>query len=257
MSAALLETALAGRVLHLILNRPEKRNALNMALCRDLLVALNDAESNPAVGAILLRGNGSAFCAGMDLREVLHAEQSELESLHERLFTHIQRTRKPMIAAVQGAALAAGTGLAANAHIVVASDDARFGLTEARIGLWPVIVFRSVSRAIGERRATELSLTARIFTAAEAAQFGLVTEISADPLSRAKEIAKTVSDYSPAVIATGLDHIAATRGLTWTETTPIDHKIRTGLMASDDFAEGVRAFLEKRPPVWPSTSRPS
>src|SRR5580700_6007261 len=143
------------------LNRPEKRNALDSATCRDLLDAFRKAESDPAIGAILLCGNGPAFCAGMDLKEALAADQSGLADLHERLFTTIQRARKPMIAAVHGAALAAGTGLAANAHMVIASPDAQFGLTEIRIGLWPVIVFRAVARAIGERRATELSLTGR------------------------------------------------------------------------------------------------
>jgi enoyl-CoA hydratase/carnithine racemase len=250
-----IETSTAGRIARIALNRPEKRNALNAATCRALLDAFDRAQSDPAIGVILIGGNGPAFCAGMDLQEVLGADQRELADLHERLFTIVQRIRKPVIAAVHGAALAAGTGLAANAHIVVASADARFGLTEIRIGLWPVIVFRSVVRAIGERRATELSLTGRIFTAEEALQFGLVAEIAADPLARAFELAKTLSEFSPVATAAGLEYINRIRSLDWTAAEGIGRKIRSELMATEDFAEGVRAFLEKRTPSWPSLKR--
>ena len=157
-----------------------------------------------------------------------------------------------MIAAVHGAALAAGIGLAANAHITIASADARFGLTEIRIGLWPAIVFRAVARAIGERRATELSLTGRIFTAQEALQFGLVAELAADPLARALELARTLSEFSPVATAAGLEYVNRIRALDWSEAVAIGGKMRRELMAGDDFAEGVRAFLEKRTPSWPS-----
>src|SRR5262249_14234541 len=132
----MLAVSREGRVLRVTMNRPEKRNALNGALCRELVTAIDEGDRDPDVGAILLGGEGQAFCAGMDLSEMLNGREAELEDWHERLFTVARRVRTPIVAAVQGAALAGGTGLVANAHIVVASEDATFGLTEIRIGLW-------------------------------------------------------------------------------------------------------------------------
>jgi enoyl-CoA hydratase/carnithine racemase len=241
-----------GRVRRVTLNRPEKRNALNTAVCRELIAEFDRAEADPDIGAILICGEGPAFCAGMDLSEVLSADQDELMGLHERLFTMIDRARKPIVAAVQGPALAAGMGLAANAHVVVAGRDARFGLTEIRIGLWPVVVFRAVVRAIGERRATELSISGRYMRADEALSAGLVAEIAEDPKARAFEIARQLASFSPTAMATGLEHVARIRGLPWSDAVAINQELRARMMASDDFREGVNAFLEKRPPRWPS-----
>jgi len=181
-------------VLRVTLNRPEKRNALNLALCEELVEAFDQADVDQGVGAIVVHGNGPAFCAGMDLRETADVDQVQLASIHELLFTSIQRLRTPVIAAVHGAALAGGTGLAANAHIVYARPDARFGLTEIRIGLWPVLIFRAVQHAMGERRTVELSLTGREFKAAEAKDFSLVSEVVEDPLARAMETAAAIAD---------------------------------------------------------------
>lgn len=248
----MIDIVVSGRVLCLGLNRPERRNALDMAACSALVEAFHRADSDPAIGAILLRGNGPTFCAGMDLDEVLSADQEELATLHERLFTTIFRARKPIVAGIRGAAIAGGAGLAANAHIVVATPDARFGLTEIRLGLWPVMVFRAVARAVGERRATELSLTGRMIVADEALRFGLVTEIDADPDARSFHLAKQLSEFSPCATAMGLEFVNRTRELGWEEVAPVARQTRAALMASEDFAEGVRAFSEKHQPSWPS-----
>lgn len=238
-----VETSSSDGLLRIALNRPEKRNALNIATCRQLLEALDSAGSDPAIRVILLSGNGPAFCAGMDLSEVLNADQNELATLHERLFTTIRRARKPIVAAVQGAALAAGTGLAANAHVVVAASDARFGLTEIRIGLWPFIVFRAVAAAIGERRATELSLSGRHISAAEALSFGLIAEISDEPLVRAEAIASSLASFSPEAISSGLESVEGTRNMDWAQAAPAIADARTRVMTGSGFEEGVRAFL--------------
>ena len=241
-----------GRVVQLTLKRPEKRNALNIAVCRELIAGFDRAEADPSLGAILLCGEGPAFCAGMDLAEVLSADQDELMALHERLFTVIDRARKPIVAAIQGPALAAGMGLAANAHVVIAGRDARFGLTEIRIGLWPAVVFRAVVRAIGERRATELSISGRFMNAEEALSAGLATEIAEDPRERALEIANQLATFSPIAMSAGLEHVARTRRLAWDDAAAVNKELRARMMASDDFREGINAFLEKRPPRWPS-----
>jgi enoyl-CoA hydratase/carnithine racemase len=252
LTEALIETHREGRVLRVTLNRPEKRNALNLALCNELVETLDQADVDPGVGAIVLHANGPAFCAGMDLKETAEVDQVQLASIHERLFTTIQRLRTPIIAAVHGAALAGGTGLAANAHIVYATPDARFGLTEIRIGLWPVLIFRAVQHAMGERRTVELSLTGREFKAAEAMYFGLVSAVVEDPLARAMETAAVIAGFSPIAVGTGLDYVHQIRGRDWDHAGRIGREMRDRLLESDDFKEGTKAFLEKRTPVWPS-----
>ena len=158
----ILESLQDGRVLRLTLNRPEKRNALSSDLCGRLADELERAAGDPRVGAILLAGNGKAFCAGMDLDEIAAPAIGEIDRAQERLFTIGARLAKPIVAAVAGPALGGGTGLVANCHVVVAGENATFGLTEIRLGLWPFLVFRAMAAALGERRTLELALTGRI-----------------------------------------------------------------------------------------------
>jgi enoyl-CoA hydratase/carnithine racemase len=251
-----LQISREGRVLHAALNRPDKRNALNVDLCRALAGAFDQAEADPAVGAVLLSGNGKSFCAGMDLNEALFPESGpdSLNDIHERIFTAGIRMTKPVVAAVQGAALAGGTGLAANCHIVVAADDATFGLTEIRIGLWPFLIFRSVVAAVGERRATELALTGRIFGAGEARECGLAHYVvdSAGLMEHARQIAHAVAESSPTAVSSGLIFVREARGKSWAEIGALARQMRNEVFQGADFAEGIRAFQEKRQPLWPS-----
>ena len=252
----LLETVREGRLLHLTLNRPDKRNALNIDLCRSLVEAIEGASRDRGVGAILLTANGSAFCAGMDLGEIAEgANSNSLNALHEQIFTCGARLEKPMVGAVAGPALGGGTGLVANCHVVVASGDATFGLTEIRLGLWPFLVFRAVSAALGERRTVELALTGRIFPAQEARELGLIHEVSADAEARAHEIALALSEGSPTAIQNGLSFVQQVRGLGWDRAGELARMVREDVFGSDDFAEGIRAFLEKRSPKWPSLGK--
>ncbi len=250
MSGSLLIST-DGRLRRLTLNRPHKRNALDMALCFSLLDAVREAASDRAVGAILLDAAGKDFCSGMDLSEALGPEADGMLSLHQDLFSIGAGLPKPMVAAVQGAALAGGLGLALNAHVVVASTDARFGLTELRVGIWPYVIFQSVAAAVGERKATELALTARIFGAEEACRIGIV-DITAEPgrlHEEARRIALAMALGSAEAIGDGLSFVrhAGTPGLDGTAAA-----FRKKAWNSPDFREGVLAFLEKRKPVWPS-----
>lgn len=242
------------RLLIVTLNRPEKRNALSFALCRELVDALGEAERDASAGAILLRAEGKAFCAGMDLEEILEPDAAGRAEIHEAVFTFGARLTKPVVAAVQGPALGGGLGVAANAHILVAAEEATFGLTEIRLGLWPFMVFRAVALAVGERRAVELSLTGRIFGAAEAREWGLAHHVvpAGEADRKAREIAAALAASSPGAIRSGLEFVRQTRGLGREEAGEIAREFRTRIFTSADFREGVRAFREKRAPRWPS-----
>lgn len=248
----ILETSREGRVLRVTLNRPEKRNALNAELCRALVETFENAFADHDVGAILLCGNGRHFCAGMDLSEVSLATADAISDAQERLFTVGSRADKPIIAAVDGASLGGGMGLVGNCHIVVAHPEATFGLTEIRVGLWPFLVYRALSASLGERRVLELALTGRVFAAAEAKEMGLVQEVAASPSTRAEQVASAVSRFSPTTIRSGLQFTREVRGCDWETAGRIARRMRDEVFASSDFQEGLRAFVEKRTPRWPS-----
>ena len=249
-----LETAYESRVLHLRLNRPEKRNALSSELCRALVSALSQANGDPLVGAILLSGNGKSFCAGMDLDEAAGGTTAALADLHEQLFTIGARLSKPLVAAVRGAALGGGAGLVANCAIVIAAENAAFGLTEIRLGLWPFLVFRAVSAALGERRTVELALTGRTFGSGEALQMGLIHQVAPEAVleERAVEVAQALAAFSPSAIQAGLRFVQEARGKSWGAAGEVARRVREQVFESPDFQEGIRAFREKRPPQWPS-----
>lgn len=252
-----VQTSRDGRLLRVTLVRPEKRNALTTEACRELLNAFGNAESDAGVGASLLEAQGEVFCSGMDLNEALEAAAPERTTIHDQLFTVGSRVTKPIVAAVRGPALAGGVGLVANAHVVVASETATFALTEVRVGLWPFVVFRTVSLALGERRALEASLTGRTFSAAEALAWGLVHYVvPRDQVdARAAEIAQSLACSSADAIRTGIGFINESRGLGWSEAGLLALQMRRELFRSPDFLEGVRAFREKRRPEWPSLRR--
>jgi enoyl-CoA hydratase/carnithine racemase len=241
-----------GRVLRITLNRPEKRNALSLELATQLSDAIEKAAEDSSVGAILVHGAGTAFCAGMDLAEMGKVDNDELGRVHERLFTLGARLTKPLIMAVHGAALAGGTGLVANAHIAYASTEATFGLTEIRLALWPFVIYRSVEAAMGGRRTLELALTGRIFGAIEAAGYGLVHSAipEGDVIRAAESTARLIAGFSPTAVESGLSYLRESCGAS--PEAQIARRHRDSVLNSSDFHEGVNAFFEKRAPIWPS-----
>lgn len=248
----ILLTEIRGRVVRLVMNRVDKRNALSAVLCRELVDSIHRANRDPNVGAILLAANGPVFSAGMDLHELGQIDQESLGNIQDQLFSVGTRLATPLIAAVDGPALGGGFGVVANAHIVVASERARFGLTEIRLGLWPFLIYRALEAALGERRVVELALTGRIIDVQEAKLAGLVQEIHQDPNAKAMEIAEQLANSSAPAVRGGLNFIQEARDKDWEMAGMIARSMREELFQSPDFAEGVRAFREKRKPLWPS-----
>ena len=242
------------RVLKVVLNRPEKRNALTSGMCSAIVEAVEKAQESEDVGSILFCANGPVFCAGMDLDEAAAMDHNQLSAIHEDLFSLNVNSKKPIVVAVNGAALGGGVGLVAQGHIVVASTGAIFALREIHVGLWPFLVYHSVEAALGPRRTLELSLTGRSFQAHDALVWGLVhglcnpIEVSA----RAQGIANDLAKASPAALRVGMQYFHESREKSRSESAEIAKYLRCCLMETDDFKEGYEAFKQKREPHWPS-----
>jgi methylglutaconyl-CoA hydratase len=246
-----------GELAILTLNRPEKRNAISPQMLSELQSAFDTIEKSQArVG--ILTGIGKAFSAGMDL-EMLSAiaRQSPQENMDDsrrmaRIFRRIWSFTKPLIAAVNGAALAGGCGIATLCDFTLAVPEAKFGYTEVKIGFLPAIVSVFLTRQIGDKRARDLLLTGRMITAAEAKDLGLVNEV-VEPdrlMDRAKELAAVLIEASPSSLT------RAKRLLTASAASTIDADLERAVLenarirCTPDFKEGLASFLEKRKPQW-------
>lgn len=202
MSAALL-TNPDGRLLTLTLNRPAKRNALSTALLHELQDALGSAATDERIGALILTGRDPAFCAGLDLDEVRSAAEhpgrgEQIAGLLYDTLDSIHRCPKPVIAAINGHAVAGGAGLMSVCDIVVASEFAQIGYPEIKRGLAAAVVTPHLLRQVGERRAKYLLLTGESVSAQQAKELGLVDEVvaPADLMPRAKHLANMLLSYS-------------------------------------------------------------
>jgi methylglutaconyl-CoA hydratase len=180
---ARIRTDIAGAVGRVTLARPEKRNALDAQCVRELVDALMEFESDDAVRAVLLRADGVDFCAGADL-DALAAMLDANHEVHRRdaadlgrVFLTMRGMQKPIVAAVQGRALAGGCGLATGCDVVLARDDAQFGYPEVRIGFIPAMVMSMLRRSVGEKHAFDLVASGRSIGASEAERIGLVSRV--------------------------------------------------------------------------------
>ena len=239
------------------LNRPEKRNAISFELIDDLLRALEEIASSNAM-VVILTGAGKAFCSGMDLENLKsllgRTPEQTLEDSRTmvRLFRSLYECPKVTIAAVNGPAIAGGTGLALLCDFTLAVQEAKFGYTEVRIGFVPAIVSTFLLRQVGEKQARDLLLTGRIFEAQEAVRMGLVNEIvpPENLMKRARELASLLMQNSPSSLR------ATKKLLSDHGRAALDAEIEAamrenaGIRATADFREGITSFLEKRKPVW-------
>ena len=257
MTYKTLELAFDSVIATLTLNRPEKRNAVSYELIEDLRHALDEVNQSE-VRILILTGAGKAFCSGMDLDNLKfligRTPEQNLEDSRTMvsLFRSLYEFPKPTIAAVNGAAIAGGTGLAFLCDFTLAVPSAKFGYTEVRIGFVPAIVSTFLLRQVGEKIARDLLLTGRIFDAAEGLKLGLINEIVAPEklLDRARELALQLAENSPLSLFQTKRLLAdhARQELD----TQIEAAIRenAGIRESADFREGIESFLEKRKPKW-------
>jgi methylglutaconyl-CoA hydratase len=246
-----------GAVATITLNRPEKRNAISFELIDDLLHALEQVAKSEAI-VLIVTGAGKAFCSGMDLENLKSLlGRSPEQNLQDsktmvQLFRSLYEFPKVTIAAVNGAAIAGGTGLALLCDFTLAAPDAKFGYTEVRIGFVPAIVSTFLLRQVGEKQARDLLLTGRIFGAEEAVRMGLVGEIVAaeNLMARARELAALLMENSSASLR------ATKQLLTAHARAELDSQIEAAvhenaaIRTTADFREGISSFLEKRKPVW-------
>jgi methylglutaconyl-CoA hydratase len=247
-----------GRVAKLTLNNPEKRNAMNYALVDALTNALREVDADREVRSVIIAGAGKNFSAGGDLKEF--AEELSLPAVEHwqsadswiELFRLVRTMRVPVLAAVHGYALAGGCGLVALCDMAIASDDAKLGTTEIRIGLFPMIVLPALRRAVGERKALEMALTGNIYDAQAALQMGLVNQVvpREELLDTALELASQMASKGPAALALGKHLFYATADMDYDGALEFARSIRAIYMLAGDVAEGVDAFLHKRKPDW-------
>jgi methylglutaconyl-CoA hydratase len=254
-STLLLE--FSGEIAKITLNRPDKRNAVTTAMIAELLTAFDVVEKSHT-RVVILTGAGKAFCAGMDLDMLAAiAKQTPAENQEDsrriaKLLRRIWSFPRPLIAAVNGAAYAGGCGIATLCDFTLAVPEAKFGYTEVKIGFLPAIVSVFLTRQIGEKRSRDLLLTGRIINAAEAKEFGLVTDVvpAERLLDRAHELACELIAASPNSV-TRAKHL-----LTSAAAPALDHDLERAILenarirCTPDFKEGVASFLEKRKPVW-------
>ena len=246
-----------GWVRRITLNRPERRNAMTPEMQMELIAAFEDAAASDC-RVVVLAGEGEAFCAGLDLA-VLQAANDKSAAEHRsdaeriaKLFRTLYELPKPTIAAVQGAAVAGGTGLATICDFTLALASAKFGYTEARIGFVPALVSAYLALQIGDKAARNLLLTGRLFDAAEGYRLGLVTDVVA-PWALDKEVKKladTLVANSPASLSATKKLMAAQHRAWLDAAVEMAMEANAAARETADFREGVAAFLEKRKASW-------
>jgi methylglutaconyl-CoA hydratase len=236
---------------------PEKRNAISVQMIADLIGALDQAEHGSARVAILT-GSGKAFCAGMDLDELQNVAKQPLQKNLEdarrvtKLFSRLYSFPKPLIAAVNGPAIAGGCGIATLADFTIAAPEARFGYTEVKLGFMPAIVAVFLRRRLGDKHVRDLLLTGRVIDAADAYRIGLINEIvpAEDLMTRAREIAGILLAASPSAITQTKKLLLSFDRAAVRAELEVAIEANADIRSTPDFREGVAAFLEKRAPKW-------
>ena len=245
------------------MNRPEAKNALSLPMLVGMKDAWEEIDGNDDIRCAILTGAGGTFCAGMDLKAMGSKDAEKYQprmqadpDLHWKALLRHYDVKKPLIAAVEGWAVAGGTEILQGTDIRVAGESATFGLFEAKRGLYPLggSVVRLV-RQIPYTVAMDLLLTARGMSAAEAKDVGLIGHVVPDgtALDKALEIAEVIGSNGPLAVEAIKASLRATDGMSEADALAVDLEIGWPIFSTADAAEGMRAFAEKRPPVYTRT----
>ena len=250
-----LKLQVTDRIATVLIDRPDKLNALNSKVIAELDRMFTELSARTEVGAIILSGAGRAFVAGADIAEIDAASEGpglqDLSAFGSRVFTRIERLNKPVIAAINGFALGGGLELALACHVRLASEGAKFGLPEVKLGLIPGYGgTQRLPRLIGRGRAMQMVLTGGMIDAATAASFGLVNAVYPAEvlLDVARSMAKEMAQQGPLALAHAIAAVTAGADLSLDDALALESKHFGELGKSADMREGTRAFLEKRPP---------
>jgi len=244
---------LENQICTITLNRPEKRNALNDALVSDLKTSLRETETDENLRAIVVKGAGKDFCSGADLSALQKISESDVLGNHDdadnlrELFSLIRKVKIPVIAAVHGRALAGGCGLATACDLVLATDTARFGYPEVKIGFVPAMVMAILRRNVSEKRAFALSTQGFEFDAATAKDFGLINEVFPEE-SFEEKVSEYVSVYknvSRSAVVLSKRLLYQMDGMTFEAALASGVDINTIARLTDDCQNGIAQFLNK------------
>ena len=246
-------STLAGGILTATLNRPDKRNAIDTAMIDALLETLERADLDAEVRVVAVRGAGRDFCAGMDLNELLTSaertvEQNRQAALHfGSIFMRMRRIPKPVVAVVQGRALAGGCGLATACDLVLAAESSQFGYPEVQRGFVPAIVMTLLRRAVGEKVAFDLAATGRLLDATEAAAVGLVSRVyeDADFEEQAGDVLRALAGSSASALALTKQQFYQLDGMTFEDGIRLGADVNAVSRSTPDFRAALTAFLKK------------
>lgn len=242
-------------VAEITLNRPESLNTFNSALAEQLYDALLKLDADQTVRVILLKGAGKAFCAGIDVNELTGKSALEYREWIERMerpLLAVSKMKKPVLAQFHGVAAANGMGLVAAADLAIAAENARMGLTAINVGLNCVGPVLPVARSVGRKKAMELLLYGNLISAAEALELGLINRVvPADALeAEARRWAEELAQKSPIAVQIAKSAFYQAEDMAYEKQFAHMNEAFARLCTSDDAKEGVRAFFDKRRPVW-------
>jgi methylglutaconyl-CoA hydratase len=243
-----------GGVLHVTLNRPEKKNAISIRMIGELKAAIAEADLAADVRVLAIRGAGRDFCAGLDLKELLESADLSPEENERRawdlgeVFVQLRKLPKPVVAIVEGRALAGGCGLATACDIVVAKAGVQFGYPEINRGFVPAMVMTMLRRIVGEKVAFDLAATGRLLDAAEAERLGLVSRVFAEDEfeERTANFLTYLTGLSGSALALTKQQFYQLDGLGFEEGVRLGARVNAVSRATPDFRDAIAAFLKKK-----------
>ena len=247
-------TSIMGRAGLIQLNRPQQLNALNATVMAEVVTALEAFDQNDDVGCLVIAGNERAFAAGADIKEMAEATAVDMllrDSI--KRWDRIRQIKKPIIAAVSGYCLGGGCELAMTCDLIIASESAQFGQPEVNLGVMPGAGgTQRLTRAIGKSKAMEMILTGRTMSAHEAEQLGLVARVVPVEayLAEALKLANEIAARPPLAVRLAKEAVNKAFEISLTDGLDYERRLFYLLFASADQKEGMRAFVEKRPPQW-------